>query len=312
MDVSIIIVSWNTRDLLRNCLRSIQQQTVHHSFEVFVVDNASRDGSAAMVRDQFPAVHLIANSDNRGFAAANNQAIREARGRYVLLLNPDTIILDRAIERSVTFADVHPDTAVVGCQVWSDDNTVQRTGFAFPGPVNLILALSGLSRLLPRSKLFGRPELGWWNRDTETDLEVVSGMFMLVRRTAIEQVGLLDEDYFVYAEEADWCFRFAKAGWRRRFTPAARILHLDGGGKSSGQVSARMYVQLQKSLLIYFRKNLGASAWVAGRMIFIGSNLVRAFLWTAQAVLPGRAGSRSKSAAAVAALRFHILGIEPT
>ena len=195
-----------------------------------MVDNASRDGTAEMVRSEFSRVELIANDENRGFAAANNQAIRASVGRYILLLNPDTVIRDGAISRCVEYADAHPDVGIVGCQVYLDDHRIQQTGFAFPSAWNLALTFSGLSRAFPKSKIFGAPELGWWGRDDERDLDVISGMFMLIRKEALDEVGLLDEDYFIYTEETDLCFRFARAGWRRVFTPSARILHVCGGG----------------------------------------------------------------------------------
>jgi GT2 family glycosyltransferase len=311
IEVSIVIVNWNTGHLLRGCLRSIIEQTSEVSFEIFVVDNASQDGSAEMVWAEYPGVQLIANLQNRGFAAANNQGIRAASGRYILLLNPDTIILEAAISRCVRFADVHTDVGVVGCQVLEDECRIQRTGFSFPNPWNLFLSLSGLSRAFARSRLFGQPELGWWDRDSEQDLDVISGMFMLVRREAIEQVGLMDESYFVYSEEVDWCYRFSRAGWRRVFTPCARIIHLDGGSKSTSQVSIKMFVQLQKSSLIYHRKNLGFAAWSLAKMIYIASNAVRTVAWFVSSVVNHDPSLRQKSAAAMAALWFHLLGVEP-
>ncbi len=311
VDVSIVIVSWNSRDVLRNCLRSILDQTSEISFEIFVVDNASQDGSALMVRSEFPNVKLLANNENRGFAAANNQAIRVASGRYVLLLNPDTIILNAAISRCVHYADAHADIGAVGCQVLENDNHIQRTGFSFPNPWNLFLVESGLFRAFPRSRLFGRPLLGWWDRDTEKDLDVISGMFLLVRGDAIQQVGLLDESYFIYEEEADWCYRLSRAGWRRVFTPCARIMHLEGGSKSTLQVSVKMYVQKQKSRIIYFRKNLGIVAALAGKVIYILSSAVRALAWFSGSIIKHDLSRQRKSAAALAALRFHLFGIEP-
>jgi GT2 family glycosyltransferase len=311
MDVSIIIVSWNTCGLLRDCLRTVIEQTGEVSHEIFVIDNASHDGSAEMVGAEFPSVKLIANNDNRGFAAANNQGLRNALGRYILLLNPDTIILDAAVTRCIRYADAHPDVGVIGCQVLEDDRRIQRTGFSFPSPWNLFLTQSGLSRVFPRSRLFGRPELGWWGRDSEQDIDVISGMFMLVRREAIEQVGLLDEAYFVYGEETDWCYRFFRAGWRRVFTPCARIVHLDGGGKSTVQVNVRMFVQLQKSAMIYFRKNSGHAAWLLAKIIYLISNSVRAVAWFVSSVVNRDASLRRRSTAAVMALRFHLLGLEP-
>jgi len=310
MDVSVVIVSWNACDVLRGCLHSILEETHDVSFEIIVVDNASRDGSAEMVRNEYPVIKLIENPENRGFAAANNQGIRVASGRYILLLNPDTIILESAICHCVRYADLHMDVGVVGCQVLEDDHRIQPTGFSFPSPWTLFLTVSGLSRAFPSSRLFGRPELGWWGRDSEQDLDVISGMFMLVRREAIEQVGLLDEDYFVYTEEADWCYRFFCAGWRRVFTPCARIIHLDGGGKSTSQVSVKMFVQIQKSSMIYYRKHLGLGAWLAAKVIYIVSNSLRAGAWFVSAAVTRDPSLRRKSAAAAAALRFHLLGIE--
>ena len=311
IDVSVVVVSWNTRDILRGCLRSIFEQTREVSFEVFVVDNKSHDGSAEMVRAEFPTVKLIENAQNRGFAAGCNQGMREASGRYTLLLNPDTIVLDDAISRCVRYADLHADVGVVGCQVLEDETRIQRTGFSFPSPSNMFLGLSGLSRAFPRSRLFGRPQLSWWARDSEQDVDVVSGMFMLVRREAIAQIGLMDESYFVYAEEADWCYRFAQAGWRRVFTPCAQIIHLDGGDRSTSQVSIKMFVQLQKSLMIYHRKNLGLAAWLSAKAIYILSNSVRMVAWFVLSVANRDPHTRRKSAAAKAALVYHLSGFEP-
>jgi GT2 family glycosyltransferase len=311
IDTSVVIVSWNTCDILRGCLRSIYQQTREISFEVFVVDNNSHDGSADMVEAEFPEVKLIRNSQNKGFAAACNQAMRMASARYILLLNPDTIILDDAISRCVRYADLNPDVGVVGCQVLEDEHRISPTGFSFPSPLNVFLALSGLSRIFPRSRLFGRPDLGWWDRETERDVDVVTGMFMLARREAIEQVGLMDESYFVYAEEADWCLRFFQAGWRRVFIPSARIIHLDGGAKSSSQVSTRMFVQLQKSTMIYHGKNLGLAAWWLLKVIYIASNFVRMVAWFILAIVNRDRRNWKRSGAARAALVYHFIGSEP-
>jgi GT2 family glycosyltransferase len=311
LDVSVVIVSWNTRDILRNCLRSVFEQTREVSFDVCVVDNNSHDGSSEMVRAEFPEVKLIANAENRGFAAACNQGMRIAQARYVLLLNPDTVILEDAISRCLRYADHHADVGVVGCQVLDDIDRVSPTGFSFPSPWNVFLALSGLSRAFPRSRLFGRPDLGWWERNTEQDVDVVTGMFMLVRREAIAQVGMMDESYFVYSEEADWCYRFAQAGWRRVFTPCARIMHLDGGAKSTSQVSSKMFVQMQKSSMIYHRKNLGLVAWSMLKAIYIVSNCVRMIAWFILSIVNRDMRMRRKSAAAKAALVYQFLGIEP-
>ena len=311
MDVSVVIVNWNARELLRDCLASIIQETRQISYEIIVVDNASTDGSSAMCRQEFPRVTLIANEVNRGFAAANNIGMQAATGRYMLLLNPDTVVLDNAIGRCVVYADEHPDIGVLGCKVLERDDQLQRTGFSFPSPWTLFLTLSGLCHLFPRSPVFSKPQLGWWNRDSIEDIDVISGMFMLTRHDAIRQVGLMDEAYFVYAEEADWCFRFAKAGWRRVFYPYAKIIHVDGGGKSTSQVNVKMQVQLQKSLMIYFRKNLGFGSWAIAKTLFLFSDAARYIGWIISSSLTGSAVGRSKAAAAAAAFRFHLFGANP-
>jgi GT2 family glycosyltransferase len=311
MDVSVVIVNWNTRDMLRDCVASVIAQTQRAGCETIVVDNASRDGSAEMCRREFPSVVLIGNTTNRGFAAANNQAMKSASGRYILLLNPDTVILDQAIDRCIAYADGHRDIAVVGCKVLQKDGLVQQTGFAFPSCWTLFLTLTGLARLRPRSRIFAKPQLGWWDRDSEQDIDVISGMFMLVRREAIQQVGLMDESYFVYAEEADWCFRFARAGWRRVFYPHATIIHVDGGGKSTSQVNVKMQVQLQKSLMIYFRKNLGRGPWAVAKVMYLVANLARYLGWWLSCALTRNPVARSKADAANAAIRFHLFGMTP-
>ncbi len=312
-DVSIVIVNWNARRYLRNCISSIVSHTHKSIFEIIVVDNASTDGSEDMIHDEYPWVKLIANDRNLGFAGANNQGIRAAAGRHVLLLNPDTVILDPVIGKTVAYSDQHVDVAVVGCQVLEDEDTIQRTCFGFPGPMNLLLTQAALTRVFPRSRFFGRPKLSWWGRDTELDVDVVSGMYMLVKREAISHVGLMDEDYFMYAEETDWCYRFWQSGWRCVFAPVGRILHVDGGGKSTSQVPAQMYVQKQKSLMLFNRKNLGVVAAAAAKGVFLTSMLARSLFWsTAGRLIGDKSKSRAKARLALAASVFHIMGKEPS
>ncbi len=311
LGVSVIIVNWNTRDFLRDCLRLVYEQTQAITFEVIVIDNASSDDSAAMVRREFPQAILIKNPENRGFAAANNQGMAIAQGRHVLLLNPDTIVLDRAIEKTMAFADLHPDVGIVGCQVWENETKVQRTCFAFPSLRNLIVQKTGLRRLFPRSRFFGSDNMGWWDRDTESDVDVVSGMFMFVRNQAIRQVGMMDEDYFIYAEETDWCFRFWKAGWRCVFTPVARIIHRDGGNKSTDLVRVQTYVQFQKSMLIFYRKHRGLFGWFGARAVYLVSMSISSIVWSIGRLFKIEGNSQLKARLATAALRFYLFGTEP-
>lgn len=268
LDVSVVIVNWNTRDLLRDCLRSVKEQT-RSSCEVFVIDNASSDGSPQMVAGEFPWVRLMANQTNRGFAAANNQGLTLAGGRFVLLLNPDTVILDGAIDRCIAFMDSRHDISCLGCQVLENESTIQRTCFRFPNLLDEVVGSLGVDRLLPHSRLLGGPWMPWWDRRSEREVDVVSGMFMLVRREVLERVGVLDEAYFVYGEEADWCYQMHLRGLKRYFWPECRILHLDGGGKSTSQRSVAMYVQLQRSQLAFYRKNYGLLAEILLRLSYV-------------------------------------------
>jgi GT2 family glycosyltransferase len=316
VDVSIVIVNWNARDYLRDCLRSIAEQTRECSYEVIVADNRSTDGSQEMLRSEFPSVQAILNEENHGFAGGNNQGLAVARGRYVLLLNPDTLVLDGAIDKCVAHADALADAGVgvLGCQVWEDEDTIQKTCFQFPSPLNILLTMLGLTSRYPASRFLGRSEMGWWDRGDEREVEVVSGMFMLVRREALEQVGPMDEGYFMYGEEADWCYRFWKAGWKCRFTPRARIMHLEGGGKStqrSAGVSAQMYVQLQKSILRFHRKNRGALSYALAQAIYAVVMPLRSAAFGLMA-LPGRSERRRlQFVQATAATRYHLLRSEP-
>ena len=305
IDLSLIIVNWNTRDLLRDCLSSARSGFGELAGELIVIDNASSDGSARMITEEFPDVRLIANNDNRGFAAANNQGLRVSRGRYVLLLNPDTVVLDDVLSRTVEWADGHADAGVVGCQVLESATTVQRTCFRFPSPLNTLMWVSGLSGRFPRSRLAGRAAYGPWVRHECREVDVVSGMFMLVRREALDQVGLMDEGYFVFTDETDWCRRFRDAGWRCVFAPVGRILHVDGGSKSTDQVSVRMYVEMQKGILRFHRKHLGLAGWAMAKALFAGSMAARAVWWRLFATHP------HKTKLALAATRFHWRGVEP-
>lgn len=309
-EVSVIIVNWNTRDLLRNCLRSILDQT-DAATEIIVTDNASRDGSAQMVREEFPDVVLIANAENRGFAAANNQGLRVARGRHVLLLNPDTIILDHAIDKSLDWLAHHPQVGCMGCQVLEGPTVIQQTSFSDPGLGHLALMELGLTRLARWIPLFGFPWYAGWARDSERTVDVVSGMFMLVPRAVMDKVGILDEAFFVYAEEADWCRRIRKAGWSCVFAPVAQIVHLDGGSKSTAQIKSRMFIQRQKSHLIYVKKHEGALAHALAKGLFIASAVLRWLVFGPLSLVRKDAVTQARARLARAALSFHLLGKEP-
>ncbi len=260
-EVSVAVVNWNTQDILRDCLRSIYEQCGEIDLEVIVIDNASTDGSVEMVKKDFPQVTLIENSKNRGFAAANNQGIDISKGRYVLLLNSDTVVLDNALAKTVAFADSHPEAAVVGCRVLNPGRTLQPTCFMFPSILNMLLSSTYLYKLFPKNKFFGRERMTWWNRNDIREVDVVTGCFMLVRQDAIKKVGSMDEQFFMYGEETDWCYRFKQAGWKVMFTPVCEIIHL--GGQSSKGIRVDMLIRLRISILQFMKKHY---SWLTYRI----------------------------------------------
>ncbi|RMH71853.1 MAG: glycosyltransferase family 2 protein [Gemmatimonadetes bacterium] len=230
VDLSIIIVNYNTCDLLRECLSSIYENTGTLAMEVFVVDNASEDGSSSMVKTDFPQVVLIENSKNVGFAKANNQAIRRSQGRFVLLLNSDTIVVGDALPKMVRFLAETPQAGVVGCKLLNSDLTIQHTIKHFPTLVNTVSRYFYLSRLFPfsRMKMFiGTIETDSYYEDIHR-VEFLLGACLMVKHQVIEDVGLLDEDFFLYGEETDWCYRIKKAGWEIFYYPHAQIIHHRG------------------------------------------------------------------------------------
>ena len=272
IDLSIIIVNWNTRDLLAQCLQSVYDTVRGLEFEVFVVDNASTDGSAAMVRERFPQVQLIENGENVGFARANNQAIERSTGHYVLLLNSDTVVTPGAIEALVKFADLRPDAGAVGPQLLNGDGSFQASYAQFPTLWTEVLLLWGIARVVYSRYFPSNPP----EHSQETcECDWVGGACLLVRKEAIAEVGTLDEDYFLYVEEADWCYRLKQRGWKILYYPDARIVHY--GGRSSDQWDVSRRIHLHRSKLLFFRKHRG---WVQEH-IFRANIRVSAFLKSA-------------------------------
>jgi hypothetical protein len=236
-----------------------------------------------MVKAEFPQVIVITNTENSGFAAANNQGIVIAKGRYVLLLNSDTIILDDVIKKTVLFADANGEAAVVGCRVQNLDGTLQQTCFMFPSSLNMLLSSTYLYKLFPKSKFFGRERMTWWDRSSVSEVDVVTGCFMLVRQQAIEKIGLMDERFFVYGEETDWCYRFKKNGWKVMFTPDGEIIHY--GGQTTRQMARKFRLQLHGSELIFMRLHRSKLAFLLARFLMASFLLLRVPYWLAMAML---------------------------
>jgi GT2 family glycosyltransferase len=271
-DLTIIIVNWNVKELLRDCLKSVYGQAKTISLEVLVVDNASSDGSIEMVEKEFPQVKLFKNKENVGFAKANNQAIRQSRGKYVLLLNPDTIVLDKAAVKLVQFMDEHIDIGAAGPKIIGSDNNVQLScGMHFPTPWTELWTFTRLSYIFPKSKIFGRCLMSYWPHNDTREVDVVSGACMMVRREAIEEVGLLDEHFFLIAEETDWCYRMKKAGWKVYLYVNAEIVHFVGQSMQRSLINTNL--EGYKSMYLFYRKHYGqvsASSYRAMTFVFVG------------------------------------------
>jgi N-acetylglucosaminyl-diphospho-decaprenol L-rhamnosyltransferase len=232
LDLTVTIVSWNTQDLLRMCLRSIEHGTAKSKVEVHVVDNHSVDQSGEMVRAEFPDVKLTVNEENVGFARANNQSWREARGRYWLLLNPDTVVRPGALERLVAFMDAHPRAGLATARLITPGGVPQHCAEAVPGILRTLLEASRLHKCLPPS-LRGRVLLGtYWTYDRPIRLGWTWGTALIARREAVEEVGPLSEDFFMYGEDLEWCLRMRRR-WEIWFCPEAEVLH--HGAQSSRQ-----------------------------------------------------------------------------
>ena len=270
IDLSIVVVSWNVQELLSRCLRSVLDGSKSSApdAEVIVVDNGSTDGSAHMVRTEFPHICLIANADNRGFPAANNQGIAIAKGRYVLLLNPDTEVVADALAVMVSYADAHPDVGVVGPRLLNPDGSVQPSRRRFPTLTTAFFESTWLERYAPR-RLLERYYVLDQPDDATLSVDWVDGSALMARREAVEQVGLMDEGFFMYSEELDWCRRFRGAGWRVVYLPTARVIHHKG--KSSEQVAAACHTHFQTSKIRYFRKHHSPAAAGALRLFLLGS-----------------------------------------
>jgi hypothetical protein len=241
------------RPLLRRCLQSIQ--TAGLSLEIVVVDNASDDGSAQMVRADFPHVHLIANAKNRGFTAANNQGLAVSHGRYLLLLNPDTEVVDDALAAMVGYMDAYPEAGALGPQLRYPDGSLQPSRRRFPTLATALMESTVVQQWWADNRVLRRYTMADTGDDAIQPVDWVVGACLMVRRQAYEQVGGLDERFFMYSEELDWCHRIKDAGWAVMYLPTATVIHHEG--KSSEQVVAARHIHFQSSKVHYFRKHHG-------------------------------------------------------
>lgn len=294
---SIVLVSWNTRELLVDLLRELERRAVR---EVIVVDNASADGSADAVAAQFPQVTLVRSERNLGFAGGVNVGLKLARAPYVLLLNTDVRLVGDSIGALVRYAEDHPKAGVVGPTVLNQDGSLQSAGYRLPSLINLLLSATYLYKLFPSSRFFNRER----HIDASTGrVGFVSGCAFLIRRRLLETIGGLDEGYFMYAEEADFCRRAWQAGFEVHCARGAELIHF--GGASAKQAPRRNFLEYRRSLLRYFDKNHGRKSAEAARLLLALFLIVRLPYWVVRSVAsPAKSDVHARAANYAAALRF--------
>jgi GT2 family glycosyltransferase len=283
VDVSIIIVSWNTKELLLKCLNSLTCRVPRFPTEIIVVDNASRDGSPEAVQRYFPDIQLIRNDENLGFAKANNIGIKQSTGRYVCLVNSDVMVHEDCIDRMCEYMDHHPSTGMIGPKMLNPDLTLQASARRFPSLWNSFCEAFFLHRIFPRSGLFNNDDMAYWPYDSVCRVDVLVGCFWMVRKEAIDQVGLLDEDFFMYAEDLDWCRRFIRGSWDVIYFPHSQAIHYGGGSSESSPT--RFFVERQRANLKYWKKQHSLPTRVVFILIILAHQLVRIILGTIYLVI---------------------------
>jgi GT2 family glycosyltransferase len=273
IDLSIIIVNWHARDLMERALDCVYATVRSSSFEVIVLDNSPGDGTAELLRERFPAARLLANRENIGFARANNQGAAVARGRYLLLLNPDAFVHAGTLDRLIAFMDDHPEAAAAGPRLRYADGRLQRSVTSFPTVLTELWTTLGLDRAFPGSPIFGRYKVTYWDMEDLREVESLMGACIILRRSAIEETGLFDEQFFMYSEEVDLCYRLRKAGWKNYFIPDVEATHLWGG--SSQRVPATTFLRLFRSRVQFFRKHYGEGATLLYKAVLLLAGALR-------------------------------------
>jgi GT2 family glycosyltransferase len=274
MSISVVIVSWNAKSYLLKCLQSIVEQRHDDLIEVIVVDNASTDGSPEAVNEHFPAVTVIRNPDNYGFARANNIGIAATTGDYLMLVNSDVEVRPDCFRKMVAYMESHAEVGILGPKIVGTNGKTQRSCMGYPSLWNTFTRALALDSMFPGSARFGGQLLTYWGHDDIRSVGVINGCFWMVRRAAMDQVGLLDERFFIYGEDVDWCKRFNTGGWKVTFYPDAEALHY--GGASSANAPVRFYLEMQRAQYQYWTKHHSRIASFSFLMINLLHHLVRA------------------------------------
>lgn len=254
MELSIIIVNYNTRDLTLNALQSLYFSETSHTFEVILVDNDSADNSVKVIRDMFPQVHIIENSENIGYARANNQGIQAAKGKFILLLNSDTVVERDTLETMLTFMLANPSVGAAGCKIVLPDGSLDKAcKRGFPTPSASFYYAFGISKLFPNNPKFNQYQLSYLDENKDYSVDCLVGAFMLVRREIVDQVGMLDESFFMYGEDIDWCYRIKQQGWDIYYYPYTQIKHYKGA--SSRRKPIKIIYEFHRAMYLFHNKH---------------------------------------------------------
>lgn len=288
IDVSIIIVNYNTQRLTLDCLQSVCDSNTRYAYEIIVVDNHSKDGSVEAIREQFPNVTLIANEENTGFAKANNQGMKIASGRYVLLLNSDTLMQRDTLEKMIALMDERPEIGAAGCKVILPDGSLDKAcKRGFPTPSASFYYAFGFSKIFPDNPRFNGYQLGYLDPDQEYEVDCLVGAFMLVRQEAVRQVGGLDETFFMYGEDLDWCYRIKEAGWKIYYYPQTVIVHLKGG--SARRRPLKIIYEFHRAMVLFHRKHYSRKySFVVNGAVYAGVGVKLALALLRNALTMGR------------------------
>jgi len=312
--VSIVIVSYNTREILRTCLKALFEHSTGIDIEVFVVDNDSYDGSADMVAIDFPTVHLIKNKKNLGFAAANNQAFTLVQGRYIILLNPDAYIRPSSLEHCISFMDRTPQCGLCGGKIISPAGQLEPSARRFPSALSKLLMLSGVRGKFPHSPILNYYEFGGFAHDKPMEVDWVPGTFTIIRKKMLDEIGVFDERFYIYYEETDLCMRAKKAGWKIYFIPDAEVIHIGGASsktrkdKTIDDKASQVLIFRMRGEWLYYRKNKGLAGLLSSSGVELLWYVAR---YTKNLLLPS-VDAKSKRAAAVSIINQIVQSLQDT
>lgn len=310
LDISVVIVNWNTRELLLNCIQSILNETKSSSLEIIVVDNDSTDGSVQAVQERYPQVKAVANKDNLGFAKANNIGIRQSTGRFVCIVNSDIVALDGCLDKMREYLEQNPKIGVIGPKTITETGQLRKNCREFPSLRNTLCHALFLNRIFPNVYMFRGREMLHYDFKKPQVIEVLSGCFLMIRREALKDVGLLDETFFIYGEDFDWGKRFYSAGWNPTMYPEAKAIHI--GGASSSRANIRFLLEKMKADYQYWTKHHGFLVTRLFIAITVMEYTIRSIGWAVISLFrrKNREFSRHKMKASFVQAQWHLFHID--